>query len=453
MAWWHDLPNELKNQIWGHLLKCGREENHPLAPYASISSEWQKIIEPFVFGDMHISLRSQKSTPSRRKVVQARSILTKPRQKVLKRLRVHIDYDATKTSKSYRRAFAEVVVSLFDLLQTWKAADARIGLEIVEVRPCGPPLLKYGLELLRQRKWSIGCVRSLRIVKPQSYISRSTGPELADLILTGLAPGLDTLDYNYEIGCRPGYKHKLCLVTDWQIAPVELKSLTIRESCDQSNLNTQHDWIEYIRTHQGIPEQLYRQSRGLENLCVSFAIDATDFFSHMMDQPKNEVPSLQDSVAGPDWPEIQVISLTSHYIWDKAPEMTNKLLLSAARAARRMPKLRVMELWNAREQYIISAGCFCYSIEKGDTPTFTWESTWDFEIEEATKAAWIDAAKSHSPVGLIFEVRKVAAKLPWPFSPARAHADAFSYRNASQSLAGSSTENSLGLHVADLGLN
>ncbi|EXF82903.1 hypothetical protein CFIO01_01273 [Colletotrichum fioriniae PJ7] len=451
MAWWHDLPNELKNQIWGHLLKCGSEENHPLATYASISSEWQKIIEPFVFKEIYISLHSQKSSPSRRKVLQARDILSKPRQKLLKRLRVNIDYDATKTSKGYRRAFAEVLISFFDFLQTWKAGDANISLEIFEVRPCGPPLLTYGGELLQQQKWSIGCVRSLRIVKPQSYISRSTGPELADLILTGLAPGLNTLEYNYEIGCRPGYKHKLCLVTDWQIIPVEVKSLTIRESCDQSNLNTQQDWIEHIRTHQGIPGQLFQQSRKLKSLCVSFAIDATDFFSHMMDQPKNDRLSPQDSVTGPDWPELQLISLTSHSIWDKAPEMTNKLLLSAARAARRMPKLRAMELWNAREQYIISAGCFRYSIEKDGTPRFTWESTWDFEIEEATKAAWIDAAKSHSSHGLIFEVRKIPAELPWLFSPARAHAKAFSSRNTSQFLAGSSTENSLGLHVADLG--
>ncbi|KAK1658430.1 hypothetical protein BDP55DRAFT_682608 [Colletotrichum godetiae] len=440
MAWWNDLPNELKNQIWGHLLGCGSNENQTLARYASISSEWQKIIEPFTFEEISVSLYSQKPTSSRRRVSQARKILTKPRQSALKRLRVRIDYDATKTSKGYRRAFAGVVVALFDLLQTWKAGDAKIDLEIIEVRPCGPPLFTYGGELLQQRTWSIGCVRSLRIVKPQSYISRSTGPELADLVLNGLAPGLDMLEYNYEIGCRPGHKHKLCLLTDWQIAPVEVKSLTIRESCDQSNLNTQHDWVEYIRTHQGIPEQLYQKSRGLEELCVSFAIDATDLFSHMMDQPMKERPFSQASTVLPDWPELRLISLTSHSIWDKAPEMTNKLLLSAARAARRMPKLRVMEIWNAREQYILSAGCFRYSTGEDAVATFIWESTWDFEIEQATRVAWVDAAKSHSALGLNFDVRKVPAELPWPFSPAQAHAEAFSYRSASHHPSRLSTE-------------
>ncbi|OHE97727.1 hypothetical protein CORC01_06932 [Colletotrichum orchidophilum] len=443
MAWWHDLPNELKNQIWGYLLECGSNENCPLAPYASISREWQKIIEPFIFEEVRISLRSQEASASRREISQARQILTKPRQRVLNRLRVRIDYDATKTSKGYRRAFADVLVALFDLLQSWEKADARIGLEIVEIRPCGPPLLTYGVELLRQRTWSIGCVRSLRIVKPQSYISRSTGPELADLILTGLAPGLDTINYEYEIGCRPGYKHKLCLLTEWQNAPAGVKSLTVRESCDQSNLNTQQDWLEYIRTHQGVPEQLYQKSRRLEALCVSFAIDATDFFSHMMDQPASDHPSSPQAV--PDWPELRHISLTSHSIWDKAPEMTNKLLLSAARAVRRMPKLKVMEIWNAREQYILSAGCFRYCAAGDGAATLTWESTWPFVIEEATRLAWIDAAKSHSGRGLNFEVRQIPAELPWPFPPAKAHVEAFSYRNTSQPPAGSSTENSLSL--------
>lgn len=112
-------------------------------------------------------------------------------------------------------------------------------------------------------------------------------------------------------------------------------------------------------------------SNQLEHLSVSFAFGAQDFFSPRF--PHN-------------WASLVTLTLTSNLILKRSSAEVNELLVKVAEAAKHMPRLEILEIWNC-EARNREAGIFRY--EKLDRAgIIVWQGTWDLDISRQTKQAW-----------------------------------------------------------------
>ena len=118
---------------------------------------------------------------------------------------------------------------------------------------------------------------------------------------------------------------------------------------------------------------LVEASLGLEHLAASFVSDASHFFDACQ---KWNI-----------WPRLESLALTSNILEPQQQSLyINDLLETIALVAMKMPRLKVMELWNGRAGF---AGFFKYQICESDrTAKITWRSTWDLTLESRVLEAW-----------------------------------------------------------------
>ncbi|KAF5969931.1 hypothetical protein FBULB1_9921 [Fusarium bulbicola] len=121
-----------------------------------------------------------------------------------------------------------------------------------------------------------------------------------------------------------------------------LCKLTIFENFDESYTKiyrTPSIRLPAIRVpSQDVSLKLARTSQHLEMLSASFMVDAREFFL---------APQIHDSWR---WDKLTSLTLTSNVLTgDADPLHVNKMLQNAAATALRMPRLRIMELWNGRK--------------------------------------------------------------------------------------------------------
>lgn len=162
----------------------------------------------------------------------------------------------------------------------------------------------------------------------------------------------------------------------------KLKELTLYED-DDGFYETLKDVFRNSNRLR-IPE-LAAKVRGastqLESLAVSFVIDARDFFA----LPKREL-------AVDNFPRLEFCILTSRVLRERNDGHINQLLRAAGNAALKMPKLRVMELWNARQE---EAAIFRYQQKPFNTVELAWSSSWDFSLDPKVVAHWEKVALKH----------------------------------------------------------
>lgn len=118
---------------------------------------------------------------------------------------------------------------------------------------------------------------------------------------------------------------------------------------------------------------LVEASLGLEHLAASFVSDASHFFDACQ---KWNI-----------WPRLESLALTSNVLKSQQQSVyINDLLETMALVAMKMPRLKSMELWNAKAGF---AGVFQYQIFESDrTAKITWRSTWDLPLEPRVLKAW-----------------------------------------------------------------
>lgn len=118
----------------------------------------------------------------------------------------------------------------------------------------------------------------------------------------------------------------------------------------------------------------------LESFAGSFLIDAGHFFDVREPQWR--------------WPKLTSLALTSQDLTpNEDPRVISDLLMDAAGAARKMPMLRTMEIWNGREGL---AALFRYQTTgDGQPATITWRSTWEFKLASSVFQAWERTAELH----------------------------------------------------------
>ncbi|KAL6886057.1 hypothetical protein GGI43DRAFT_418414 [Trichoderma evansii] len=126
------------------------------------------------------------------------------------------------------------------------------------------------------------------------------------------------------------------------------------------------------------------QDQEPQAISMSFIIDAADFFSDFWTAQITRSP---DKLG---WINLVSLVLTSSLI-NPSFNQFPPLLLAAARAARHMPNLEIMEIYNAGSQY---GGIFTYIHDK-DGSLIHWESTWNWEFPPEVIRVWQRASKVH----------------------------------------------------------
>lgn len=142
---------------------------------------------------------------------------------------------------------------------------------------------------------------------------------------------------------------------------------------------------------------LVRKSRNLEHFSMSFFTDADDFFYAFW--PWNNGVSFDWK-----WEKLTTFAHTSkHLNPSQAREKVNDLLEAAGTAAKSMPKLRVMEIWNGKND---SHGCLFRYCTDDTSSTITWKSSWDMELESRVIDCWTKTAYQNTRyenVGIVYE--------------------------------------------------
>ncbi|KAJ3536890.1 hypothetical protein NM208_g6529 [Fusarium decemcellulare] len=147
-----------------------------------------------------------------------------------------------------------------------------------------------------------------------------------------------------------------------------------------------HDWIPKDANTIALAKNLKLYSKDLENLSVSFLIDAKDFL-----RPFWPAHSDRTTKTLPDWENLKTLSLTSAILASNSTGYINKLLCAAARAVKKMPNLHLLELWSGGEG---QACVFRYRVV--DTVTeITWMGTHIFGMDAEVVRAWNEVSLLH----------------------------------------------------------
>ncbi|KAG6356205.1 hypothetical protein INS49_015592 [Diaporthe citri] len=154
-------------------------------------------------------------------------------------------------------------------------------------------------------------------------------------------------------------------------------------------------YCEPLRTAPPIVSRsVGRASLRLKHLSGAFIVDASDVFLGASREPSWA------------WPNLTTLALTSRLLAPDADSgAVDGMLVAAATAARRMPKLETMEIWNGREGL---AGLFRYrSARRGRTAGISWRGTWDLALGEDVIQAWETVANMYRRGGLVVVKEKV----------------------------------------------
>lgn len=134
---------------------------------------------------------------------------------------------------------------------------------------------------------------------------------------------------------------------------------------------------------------LRRLSTGLEELGVSFIADARDFFEPFIKLNLPHPNPRNGHIQLPQWDRLRWLTLTSSSISEFTfSDELNGLLRGAGLAAKSMPALQAMEIYNATRWH---AGIFRYLVVD-NIGVVSWTSTWEFKLDGSVKAVWRQVA-------------------------------------------------------------
>ncbi|SPN99712.1 uncharacterized protein DNG_02563 [Cephalotrichum gorgonifer] len=214
---------------------------------------------------------------------------------------------------------------------------------------------------------------------------RNLSPMMMGRLLTVLPR---VRDVHWERWCHASprqdraWSHEAALILQ-QSLPASVKNLTIFAESDTAFHQRRGITASGAKVSD-LVDSVFDRSTDLEDLSISFLIDAVDFFGLF---PSQLLPADSDD----RWSSLTSLALTSTVLTSESDAVVNKLLQSAARAAWFMPSLRVMEVWDRRGRH---AAIFRYQVTDRVT-TLAWKGTWELGITPTTKKAWVTVVAKH----------------------------------------------------------
>jgi hypothetical protein len=140
-----------------------------------------------------------------------------------------------------------------------------------------------------------------------------------------------------------------------------------------------HTWESKEAVVVSMAKSMRQYTKDLEHLSISHLIDAKEFL-----RPFWSANSDKATRSLPDWKNLKTLSLTSDIFNTGTKKDINNLLCAAARAAKKIPNLQKLELWNGEEE---RACVFCYRAE--DTVgEITWRGTHVKTLDNEVVRVW-----------------------------------------------------------------
>ncbi|KAI1372001.1 hypothetical protein F4677DRAFT_449837 [Hypoxylon crocopeplum] len=435
MANWDRLPAETRLAILEmviHTVKdttlLGRTHARKVLAYTSVCREWQAFFEEKHFKEILLS-------PER--LSDFDRIVRGSRRNLVKHITLWVELnpdmcedcglaDLFSFEDSNDRAFADTMQKLFIILNDWERPRDlnREGLTL-ELRLYCPFFCKqqnivYGQGAeprfvprnIQQPHWRCEGLRLPmnleegivdnsdprrsrylpRVDVVTTFLLRRTHtgriiPESMSQILSSLT-GLECLIYEPE----PEQDMTLQARRDERfLHPIEaalprtLKQLTIFEDSEIDAVFGLHRGSEPGVNSLELGLAIARASQTLEHLSASYIIDAKDFFQPFW--PRSTAST------GWTWDKLNTIALTSHFLNpDQPPKQTNDLFEAASIAARHMPNLGIMEIWNGRRG---QHSCIFRFKNEGIASTITWHSSWELEVEQRVIQSWTETVQQN----------------------------------------------------------
>ena len=166
-----------------------------------------------------------------------------------------------------------------------------------------------------------------------------------------------------------------------------MKSVSLYEHNDAFEYEDlyEDDEVTRVKYRKPLAGNIAKLSRRLEELNVANLCDARHIFEPFFGPAKN--------LLLPTWTDLRKVTLTASVIvpgeeWDNI----NELLQAAGNAARRMPVLGLMELYQAGGHF---AGSFRYQVSD-DSTSLSWRSTWEFKLSYDVKNTWKEVSRQHT---------------------------------------------------------
>ncbi|EFX00553.1 oxoglutarate/iron-dependent oxygenase [Grosmannia clavigera kw1407] len=388
MASWDDLPFELKRLIFRALEYSvpehdaahvkGRRKRGPagLAPLAAVNSQWRDAIEAITFQGLIVKTSEVndfegyfRQNPRRQAALRRVCILVELPRYASRLSRVCETEEELDTNDSI---FSDTLWHFFSAMSAWDADVLRqhykspgVALEIVARSTSDKPALfgEKGISDSGESRFFESQL-DLNIGAMHEPYGRVGLPEVA------VVTTFSILRRNHRCMTPRSLLHILHSLP--RLTP---KKLTLYRFSDAFNMDEQvwgHD-----ERYPFLARRIAEYSPHLEELAVSDFIDADHFFEPFY--------TPQRRLHMPYWHSLRVLALTSTSICSGRPEVSiHKLLHAAALAARRMPVLRLMELYNAEPN---EGGVFRYLV-RDSSASIAWESSWDFRIPDNVRQAW-----------------------------------------------------------------
>jgi hypothetical protein len=159
-----------------------------------------------------------------------------------------------------------------------------------------------------------------------------------------------------------------------------LKKLILFENFDEQYSSCFADCDDMRAPDFRVGQAVAKASLELEHLSASFIIDA----GHFLDAVRSEW----------NWSHLTSLTLTSQLLSpEEDPRTINDMLEAAASMALKMPKLKTLKIWNGRAG---SAALLRYQLEGGSCTVLSWKATWKFSLQPCVIKAWEAVAHANN---------------------------------------------------------
>ncbi|RYP24778.1 hypothetical protein DL765_000324 [Monosporascus sp. GIB2] len=209
------------------------------------------------------------------------------------------------------------------------------------------------------------------------------------------------------------------------LAPRNLRKLVLFENFDEQYPSCFAHCDDMRAPDLWVGQAVAKASLELEYLSASFIIDA----GHFLDAVKS----------GWNWLRLTSLTLTSQLLnAQEDPDRISNMLEAAASTALKMPKLKTLEIWNGR---VGSAALLRYQFEGSGCAVLSWKATWKFTLQPRVIKAWNAVAHAHDSDN-DFRVQEFLDET----ISVNSHADAINYLELSKVLRPISLQQILAAH-------
>ncbi|KAF4823557.1 hypothetical protein CGCSCA5_v001741 [Colletotrichum siamense] len=415
------LPYELRH----HILEDLRKQADPkqrFSIWAHVSREWQHFFEPDTFERLGLQIPGPD-------IRQLKYVVVNGRQKLVRKISLHVhlacysrreenEFEDEFTKKANAKVFSDAILNLFTVLSGWKQDTSGQGFTF-ELSASSPSYYPHrecaryrtAFQDTASKQRLLGALLDIRFNSPSSSIpsvpiitsfsmnqqSHRKMSASAMAVLLASMPCLRDVNYqpvwvwsSFAYRDRDRERERECYARNLAISSL-FRSVYISPSIQDLSLwEAQYDDCPVYQRR--VPESLVSvavlASYRLRNFVISNVIDAAQFFKCH----ESMAQGLRRSLDHAHWPNLMYLCLTT----ERGKDNLDVLLVRAARAARQMPKLRIMEVWCPKVDYQGPMSFFFrYDVRRTDT-RLTVSASWRISLSERTLTDWQRASDLHS---------------------------------------------------------